>query len=106
MLYVSIPKINGKIDNNNFTEIIYFNEVNNIIKYRCGTCHASKPTFEGIEDAPLVIIFDNNKDIIKNIEKIKSQSIDTNIMPPGNITGMTENERRIIKNWIIQGKKN
>ena len=31
--------------------MISFSEVNNIIKYRCGVCHAKNPTFEGIEDS-------------------------------------------------------
>ena len=38
-------------------------------------------------------------------EKIKSQSIDSDIMPPVNLTGMTGKERLIISNWINQGSK-
>ena len=34
------------------TGCLSFNEVQNIIKYRCGTCHAKNPTFEGVEVAP------------------------------------------------------
>ena len=30
-------------------ELVSFNEVQNIIKYRCGKCHAKYPTIEGIE---------------------------------------------------------
>ena len=67
MLYVSIPKINTKIHKENL-EIISFNEVNNIIKYRCGVCHAKNPTFEGFEHPPKGIIFDTAKDIINNHE--------------------------------------
>ena len=103
MFYTSIPKINK----NNVTDInvsvISFVEVQNIIKYRCGVCHASKPSFEGFDDPPLGVIFDKPEDILINIEKIKAQSIDSDIMPPGNLTGMTENERNKIANWIIQG---
>ena len=104
-LYVSIPKINKNIDNNNLNEIISFNEVNNIIKYRCGVCHASKPTFDGFDEAPLGIIFDSPEDILNNIDKIKAQSIDSDIMPPVNLTGMTKDERNKINSWIIQGAK-
>ena len=103
MLYVSIPKINQNNQSSNLNEIISFNEINNIIKYRCGVCHASKPTFEGFEDPPLGIIFDNPGDILKNIDKIKAQAIDSDIMPPGNLTGITETERMKINNWILQG---
>jgi len=103
MLYVSIPKINQNNQSSNFNEVISFNEINNIIKYRCGVCHASKPTFEGFEDPPLGIIFDTPQDILKNIDKIKAQVIDSDIMPPGNLTGITETERIKINNWILQG---
>ena len=104
MLYVSIPKTNNYNKNqNNINEIISFQEINNIIKYRCGVCHAKNPTFEGFEDPPGGIVFDTPEDIIKNIDKIKAQSIDSNIMPPGNVTGINETEKNKIKTWILQG---
>ena len=52
---------------------------------------------------PLGIIFDTPLDIIKNIKKIKAQAIDTDIMPPGNLTGLTNSERVKIDLWIKQG---
>ena len=102
MLYVSLPKINTNIDHDNL-ELISFNEVNNIIQYRCGVCHAQKPTFEGFEDAPKGVVFDTPEDILNNLSSIKAQSIDSDIMPPGNITGMTEVERNKLKIWIESG---
>jgi len=105
MLYVSAPKINQIDQINNINEEISFHEINNIIKYRCAVCHANKPTFEGFEDPPLGIIFDTPEDIVKNINKIKAQAIaiDSDIMPPGNLTGMTKAERNKIKLWIDLG---
>ena len=44
-------------------------EINSIIKYRCGVCHTTNPTFEDFEDPPLGIIFDTPEDILKNIDK-------------------------------------
>ena len=104
-LYVSIPKMNKNIDNIHSNEIISFNEVSNIVKYRCGVCHAAKPTFDGFDNPPLGIIFDFTQDILNNINKIKAQSIDSDIMPPGNLTGMTEEERIKINTWIMQGAR-
>ena len=106
MFYTSIPKIISEKNFENLeTKEISFTEVQNIIKYRCGVCHTSNPTFEGFEDPPLGIIFDTPDDILKNLTKIKSQSIDSDIMPPGNLTGITIKEREIIANWINQGSK-
>ena len=80
-----------------------FNEVQNIIKYRCGTCHAKNPTFEGIEVAPKGVIYDTASDIIKNIKLIKAQAVDSEIMPPNNLTGITNQERETLRIWIEQG---
>ena len=103
MFYVSVPKITQNDQITNFNEDISFYEINNIIKYRCTVCHASKPTFEGFEDPPLGIVFEKPEDIIKNVDKIKAQAIDSDIMPPGNMTGMTEDERNKINSWIEFG---
>jgi uncharacterized membrane protein len=103
MLYVSIPKINLIKQDININEEITFSEIKNIINYRCAVCHSNKPTFEGFEDPPLGIIFNTPEDIVKNINKIKAQVIDSDIMPPGNLTGMTETERNKIKLWINLG---
>ena len=103
MLYVSIPKINLIKQDINISEEITFSEIQNIINYRCTVCHANKPTFEGFEDPPLGIIFDKPVDIIKNINKIKAQAIDSDTMPPANLTGITESERNKIKLWINLG---
>ena len=84
-------------------QLIKFAEVQNIIKYRCGTCHAKYPTYAGIEVAPKKIIFDTSEDILKNLKLIKAQALDSEIMPPGNITGITSAERNILRVWIEQG---
>ena len=55
------------------------------------------------EDPPLGIIFETPEDILKNIDKIKAQVIDSDIMPPGNLTGITESERKKISLWIELG---
>ena len=84
-------------------ELVSFNEVQNIIKYRCGTCHAKNPTFEGIEVAPKGVIYDTPNDIIKNVKLIQAQAIDSEIMPPNNLTGITNQEREKLRIWIEQG---
>jgi uncharacterized membrane protein len=84
-------------------ELVSFNEVQNIIKYRCGTCHAKNPTFEGIEVAPKGVIYDSANDIIKNLKLIQAQAIDAEIMPPNNLTGITSQEREKLRIWIEQG---
>lgn len=83
--------------------MIVFSEVKDIIKYRCGVCHAKNPTFEGIEVAPKGVVYDTAADIVKNLKKIKEQAIDSDVMPPNNLTGITPIEREKIALWIEQG---
>jgi uncharacterized membrane protein len=84
-------------------DMVTFTEINNIIKYRCGVCHAKNPTFDGIEIAPKGVVYDSAQDILKNLRKIKEQAIDSNVMPPNNLTGITKIEREKIRLWIEQG---
>ena len=38
-----------------------------------------------------------------NEDEIKAQAIDAQIMPPNNLTGITNNERETLRIWIEQG---
>ena len=102
ILYTSLPKV-FSTNNNLINNEISFLEVKKIIKFRCGVCHSINPTFDGIDSPPMGIIFDNHQNILNNLSVIKSQSIDSDIMPPGNMTGMTQKERQTISLWINQG---
>ena len=104
MIFSSLSMFdNDKKQMSTSLELVSFNEVQNIIKYRCGTCHAKNPTFEGIEVAPKGVIYDTANDIIKNIKLIKAQAVDSEIMPPNNLTGITNQEREKLRIWIEQG---
>ena len=104
IFYTALPKIILNQDNViSSKEKISFLEINNIIKYRCGVCHAKNPTFDGIESPPKGIVYDSPQDILKNLSLIQAQAIDSDAMPPGNMTGITQQEREKILLWIQQG---
>ena len=104
IFYTALPKIISNQDNTVLsTEKISFVEINNIIKYRCGVCHAKNPTTEGIASPPKGIVFDSVEDILKNLSIIQAQAVDTDAMPPGNMTGITQQEREKLLLWIQQG---
>ena len=91
IFYTALPKIISNQDNTVLsTEKISFVEINNIIKYRCGVCHAKNQTTEGIASPPKGIVFDSAQDILKNLSIIQAQAVDTDAMPPGNMTGITQ----------------
>ena len=104
IFYTALPKIISNQDNAVLsTEKISFVEINNIIKYRCGVCHAKNPTTEGIASPPKGIVFDSVEDILKNLSIIQAQAVDSDAMPPGNMTGITQQEREKLLLWIQQG---
>ena len=100
MLYTSLPKVQNISEFSN--EKISFVEVNHIIQIRCASCHATNPTFMGVAVPPLGIIYDSKQDILNNLNNIKAQAVDSNAMPPGNVTGITKEERKKLALWIQQ----
>ena len=50
-------------------------------------------------------MFDTPEDIIKAKDIIKKQAVDSKIMPMGNKTNMTDEERQRLGMWIDQGAK-
>jgi uncharacterized membrane protein len=67
-------------------------EAKRIIDTRCLTCHMEKPTFQGLNEAPKGVRLDSPQRIKAQAALIRQQVI-TRAMPPGNLTGMTEEER-------------
>ena len=80
-----------------------FAEVNNIIQLRCIQCHSATPTDSQWKKAPNGVMLDTSEQIVALSDKIMIRAVRTNSMPQGNKTNMTEEEREVIKNWILQG---
>ena len=59
-------------------------------------CHAQEPLWENMTHAPKKIHLENVNDILKHIDNIYSQAIVSYAMPPGNITGLENSERKIL----------
>jgi uncharacterized membrane protein len=74
-----------------------------IIHARCTPCHAAHPTLEGFAEAPKGVVFDTPADIIRQAALIHAQTVATDVMPAGNVTGMTPEERAILGRWIDEG---
>lgn len=80
-----------------------FVEVNNIIAERCTVCHSQSPTHPAFAVAPAGVVLDTPKQIQLEAARIVAQSVTTNIMPLGNMTQMTEDERSLIGQWAENG---
>ena len=82
-----------------------FDQVVSVINARCGSCHASRPTQPGFSAPPAGIIFDSEQDIVAQALTIHQQTVVSKVMPIGNLTQMTEDERVLIDRWFNAGGK-
>ena len=79
---------------------VRFSEVKQVIDSRCLSCHAEKPVFPGLAEAPKGLKLDTPERIEAQRLTIHQQSVLTRAMPPGNLTGMTDEERALLDRWV------
>ncbi|MGH3137325.1 MAG: urate hydroxylase PuuD [Gaiellaceae bacterium] len=76
-------------------EPVSFAEAQSVIATRCAACHSGA-------SAPLGIQFETRKQIEAWAGAIEQQAVLTRAMPPGNATGITNEERELLGAWIAQ----
>jgi uncharacterized membrane protein len=81
-----------------------FAEVQTIAASRCASCHAARPTQEGLAAAPKGVRFDEPAHIRRWAQAMRQQ-VATEAMPPGNMTEMTAEERAKIVAWVAAGAR-
>lgn len=80
-----------------------FAEVQGVIQTRCVACHAAEPTQPGFTAPPKNLILTDPAAIIANKDMIYAQAVASNIMPLGNLTKMTDEERAVLARWFAGG---
>jgi uncharacterized membrane protein len=71
-----------------------------IVQQRCVPCHSQNPTQEGYDAAPAGVVLDTREQIVNQADAIDEQAGRTKAMPLGNVTGMTDEERRTLGAWL------
>ena len=82
---------------------IDFDKVHSVIQERCAVCHSAKPTSPLFSAAPAGVMFDTAQQIQLMAPRIQAQAVASQVMPLGNITQMTQQERDLIGAWINTG---
>jgi len=82
---------------------VTFEEVKRVIDARCVSCHADKPSFQGIAEAPKGAKLDSPERIRAQALLIHQQTVASRAMPPGNLSGMTDEERSLLDRWYRGG---
>ena len=80
-----------------------FAKVENVIHERCTVCHSASPSSPMFSAAPAGLMLDTPEQMKAQAAKIHAQTVATQIMPLGNITQMTQDERDLIGSWIAEG---
>jgi len=74
-----------------------------VIEQRCTVCHSANPSSPMFSSAPAGVMFDTPEQIRQQAAKIHAQTVASQIMPLGNITQMTQEERDLLGAWIAKG---
>lgn len=82
---------------------VAFAEVRAIIDQHCTQCHATQPSSPLFSSPPAGVVFDTAEHIQQLAPRIRAQAVDTHTMPLGNLTGMTDEQRALLGDWIDQG---
>ena len=75
------------------TAPVGFEQIRPVVAQRCAPCHAGA-------SAPLGIRLERRAEIEARADDIERQAVQTSAMPPGNATGMTDQERELLAAWI------
>jgi uncharacterized membrane protein len=82
-------------------KVVSFAQVRSAVNTHCTGCHANVPSHPAFTAAPLGVVLDNDERILAEAARIHHQTVVTRVMPIGNLTGMTDEERRIIDRWYL-----
>jgi uncharacterized membrane protein len=85
------------------TETVSIAQVHSIVQKRCTSCHSTKPTDDVFTAPPNGVVYETPQDIARLKDKILQRVVVTKTMPQNNKTGMTEEERNLVRCWIEQG---
>ncbi len=84
-------------------ETVSWGQVQSIVDNRCVACHAAAPTQPGFQSPAGNVRLDSDALIKRHRAAINTTSVRSTYMPPGNLTGMTDEERAVLGQWIRHG---
>ena len=70
-----------------------------LIDTHCAVCHSQTPTQPGFVVPPAGILMDDRDVILQSADQMLT-AVQTNYMPLGNLTGMTDDERAELVSWL------
>ena len=80
-----------------------FAAIEPILTRRCVSCHGPHPTNAAFSAPPLGVVLDSYDHVSALAPRIQAVAVDAKVMPLGNVTAMTDAERRTLGAWIGAG---
>ena len=80
-----------------------FAQVAPIVALRCAPCHSMHPTL--VSAPPKGIVLETAAEIRAQASLVQTVAVESHVMPLGNVTKMTDTERKLLGIWISQGAK-
>ena len=93
---IELPPVEGEVT---------FNRVRAIVGQHCIQCHSPQPTFPGYTQPQAGVLLHTPADLVQNAPRLYQQVIVTRIMPLGNLTQMTDQDRAVLAAWVQAGAK-
>lgn len=83
-----------------FVDNAHFEAARDVVQSRCSMCHAAEPVWEGITRAPKDVKLETDGEIAAHAREIYLQAGRSHAMPPGNITEISAEERKMLVAWF------
>ncbi len=77
----------------------HFGAARDIVQGRCSMCHAAEPVYEGIHFTPKNVMLETDAQIASHAREIYIQAGRSHAMPPGNVTSISPQERKLLVAW-------
>jgi uncharacterized membrane protein len=78
--------------------------VTTLMSRHCVSCHAERPTHESFAAAPAGLSLETLADVRLHADQIRLQAVEQALMPLGNETQMTAEERALLGAWLDAGE--
>jgi uncharacterized membrane protein len=79
-----------------------FDAIQGIVMQRCLPCHSPNPTYAGFNTAPNGVLLDTPEHLLAHTVQMQTQ-LSSGVMPIGNLTHMTDEERQRMIAWLVDG---
>jgi uncharacterized membrane protein len=84
------------------TPAVTLDQVADVVATRCTVCHAAEPVWAGFVHPPKNVLLDTAENVRLHRKEIAINAVLSNAMPPGNVTEITDEERRLIGAGLAQ----